>query len=70
MARWLFPELFALCSVSTDRLVKTWKEVGMQLSRRSSAECDLCRRPLHLELMSEREKSYFTGLSHVISAVA
>nr|XP_040048452.1 5-aminolevulinate synthase, nonspecific, mitochondrial-like [Gasterosteus aculeatus aculeatus] len=53
-----------------DRLVKTWKEVGMQLSRRSSAECDLCRRPLHLELMSEREKSYFTGLSHVISAVA
>ncbi|KAL6119192.1 alas1 [Pungitius sinensis] len=53
-----------------DRLVKAWKEVGLQLSRRSSAECDLCRRPLHLELMSEREKSYFTGLSHAISAVA
>ncbi|XP_056278205.1 5-aminolevulinate synthase, non-specific, mitochondrial-like isoform X2 [Pseudoliparis swirei] len=53
-----------------DRLVKTWKEVGMELRPRSSAECDLCRQPLHLELMSERERSYFTGLSHVISAVA
>ncbi|XP_068453891.1 5-aminolevulinate synthase, non-specific, mitochondrial-like [Clinocottus analis] len=53
-----------------DRLLKTWKEVGMELRPHSSAECDLCRQPLHLELMSEREKSYFTGLSHVISAVA
>ncbi|KAK9514892.1 hypothetical protein VZT92_025575 [Zoarces viviparus] len=53
-----------------DRLVKTWKEVGMELRPHSSAECDLCRQPLHLELMSEREKSYFTGLSHMISAVA
>ncbi|XP_068585734.1 5-aminolevulinate synthase, non-specific, mitochondrial-like isoform X1 [Cebidichthys violaceus] len=53
-----------------DRLVKTWREVGLALRPHSSAECDLCRRPLHLELMSEREKSYFTGLSHVISAVA
>ncbi|XP_054465574.1 5-aminolevulinate synthase, non-specific, mitochondrial-like [Anoplopoma fimbria] len=53
-----------------DRLVKTWKEVGMELRPHSSAECDFCRQPLHLELMSEREKSYFTGLSHVISAVA
>ncbi|KAF3860670.1 hypothetical protein F7725_000925 [Dissostichus mawsoni] len=53
-----------------DRLVKTWKEVGMELRPHSSAECDFCQQPLHLELMSEREKSYFTGLSHMISAVA
>ncbi|XP_074499932.1 5-aminolevulinate synthase, non-specific, mitochondrial-like isoform X2 [Sebastes fasciatus] len=53
-----------------DRLVKTWKEVGMELRPHSSAECDFCQQPLHFELMSEREKSYFTGLSHMISAVA
>ncbi|XP_034733661.1 5-aminolevulinate synthase, nonspecific, mitochondrial-like [Etheostoma cragini] len=53
-----------------DRLVKTWKEVGMELRPHSSAECDFCQQPLHFELMNEREKSYFTGLSHMISAVA
>ncbi|TDH10352.1 hypothetical protein EPR50_G00074350 [Perca flavescens] len=53
-----------------DRLVKTWKEVGMELRPHSSAECDFCQQPLHFELMSEREKSYFTGLSHMISAAA
>ncbi|XP_032376177.1 5-aminolevulinate synthase, nonspecific, mitochondrial isoform X2 [Etheostoma spectabile] len=53
-----------------DRLVKTWKEVGMELRPHSSAECDFCQKPLHFELMNEREKSYFTGLSHMISAVA
>ncbi|XP_042347556.1 5-aminolevulinate synthase, nonspecific, mitochondrial-like [Plectropomus leopardus] len=53
-----------------DRLVKTWKEVGMELRLHSSAECDFCQQPLHFELMSEREKAYFTGLSHMISAVA
>lgn len=56
--------------LSTDRLVKTWKEVGLELRPHSSAECDFCQQPLHFELMSEREKSYFTGLSHMISAVA
>lgn len=61
-----YPQLFAL---STDRLVKTWKEAGLELRQHSSAECDFCQQPLHFELMSEREKSYFTGLSH-ISAVA
>uniref|UniRef100_A0A665VQG6 5-aminolevulinate synthase n=1 Tax=Echeneis naucrates TaxID=173247 RepID=A0A665VQG6_ECHNA len=53
-----------------DRLVKTWMEVGLELRPHSSAECNFCQQPLHFELMSEREKSYFTGLSHVISAVA
>ncbi|XP_070824179.1 5-aminolevulinate synthase, non-specific, mitochondrial-like isoform X1 [Chaetodon trifascialis] len=51
-----------------DRLVKTWREAGLELRPHSSAECDFCQQPLHFELMSEREKSYFTGLSHVTSA--
>ncbi|KAG7228142.1 hypothetical protein INR49_013425 [Caranx melampygus] len=53
-----------------DQLVKTWMEVGLELKPHSSAECNFCQQPLHFELMSEREKSYFTGLSHMISAVA
>ncbi|KAI3357568.1 hypothetical protein L3Q82_015982 [Scortum barcoo] len=53
-----------------DRLLKTWKEAGLELRPHSSAECDFCQQPLHFELMSEREKSYFRGLSHMISAVA
>ncbi|XP_010730020.2 5-aminolevulinate synthase, nonspecific, mitochondrial isoform X2 [Larimichthys crocea] len=53
-----------------DCLVKTWKEVDLELRPHSSAECDFCQQPLHFELMSEREKSYFTGLSHMMPAVA
>uniref|UniRef100_A0A667ZNG4 5-aminolevulinate synthase n=1 Tax=Myripristis murdjan TaxID=586833 RepID=A0A667ZNG4_9TELE len=53
-----------------ERLVKTWKEVGLEQKPHSSAECNFCQQPLHFELMSEREKSYFTGLSHMISATA
>nr|XP_057910835.1 5-aminolevulinate synthase, nonspecific, mitochondrial [Doryrhamphus excisus]XP_057910836.1 5-aminolevulinate synthase, nonspecific, mitochondrial [Doryrhamphus excisus] len=53
-----------------ERLVHTWKEVGLELKPHSSAECNFCQQPLHFELMSEREKSYFSGLSHPISARA
>ncbi|XP_072222946.1 5-aminolevulinate synthase, non-specific, mitochondrial-like [Leuresthes tenuis] len=53
-----------------DQLVKTWKEAGLELKPHSSAECNFCQQPLHFELMSEREKAYFKGLSHMISAVA
>ncbi|XP_061590795.1 5-aminolevulinate synthase, nonspecific, mitochondrial [Cololabis saira] len=53
-----------------DRLVKTWKEVGLELKQQSSAECNFCQQPLYFELMSEREKSYFKGLNHTISTVA
>ncbi|XP_035014077.1 5-aminolevulinate synthase, nonspecific, mitochondrial-like isoform X1 [Hippoglossus stenolepis] len=53
-----------------EQLAKTWTEVGMELRPHPSAECNFCQQPLHFELMSEREKSYFTGLSHMISAVA
>lgn len=53
-----------------DRLVETWTEVGLELRPHSSAECRFCQQPLHFEVMSEREKSYFKGLSHMPSAVA
>ncbi|XP_077385246.1 5-aminolevulinate synthase, non-specific, mitochondrial [Festucalex cinctus] len=53
-----------------ERLVRTWKEAGLELKPHSSAECTFCQQPLHFELMSEREKSYFNGLSHPISARA
>uniref|UniRef100_UPI0037E99EE2 5-aminolevulinate synthase, non-specific, mitochondrial n=1 Tax=Semicossyphus pulcher TaxID=241346 RepID=UPI0037E99EE2 len=53
-----------------ERLVDTWKEVGLGLKPHSSAECTFCQQPLHFEVMSEREKSYFSGLSHPISACA
>uniref|UniRef100_A0A3Q3X3X7 5-aminolevulinate synthase n=1 Tax=Mola mola TaxID=94237 RepID=A0A3Q3X3X7_MOLML len=51
-----------------DRLVKTWREVGLELRPHTSAECDFCQQPLHFQLMSEREKSYFTGLGHAVVA--
>ncbi|XP_053723115.1 5-aminolevulinate synthase, nonspecific, mitochondrial [Synchiropus splendidus] len=53
-----------------ERLVATWKEVGLELKPHSSAECTFCQQPLHFEVMSDREKSYFSGLSHQISARA
>ncbi|XP_028309045.1 5-aminolevulinate synthase, nonspecific, mitochondrial-like isoform X1 [Gouania willdenowi] len=53
-----------------DRLLKTWTDVGLELRPHSSAECNFCQQPLYFQLMSEREKSYFKGLSNVISAVA
>ncbi|XP_045548109.1 LOW QUALITY PROTEIN: 5-aminolevulinate synthase, nonspecific, mitochondrial-like, partial [Salmo salar] len=53
-----------------EKLVQTWKESGLPLKSQSSAECNFCRQPLHFELMTEREQSYFRGLSHSISAHA
>ncbi|KAJ8361059.1 hypothetical protein SKAU_G00175840 [Synaphobranchus kaupii] len=53
-----------------EKLVETWKEVGLELKPHSSGECNFCHQPLHFELMSDREKSYFSGLCHPISARA
>ncbi|XP_036840178.1 5-aminolevulinate synthase, nonspecific, mitochondrial isoform X1 [Oncorhynchus mykiss] len=53
-----------------EKLVQTWKESGLPLKPHSSAECNFCQQPLHFELMTEREQSYFRGLSHPISAHA
>ncbi|XP_036388194.1 5-aminolevulinate synthase, nonspecific, mitochondrial [Megalops cyprinoides] len=59
-----------MMSYFVEKLVEAWKEVGLELKPHSSAECNFCRQPLHFELMSEREKSYFSGLSHPFSACA
>ncbi|XP_020652332.2 5-aminolevulinate synthase, non-specific, mitochondrial [Pogona vitticeps] len=53
-----------------EKLLNTWKEVGLELKPHSSAECNFCRRPLHFEMMSERERSYFSGMSKLVSATA
>uniref|UniRef100_A0A2K6UAB0 5'-aminolevulinate synthase 1 n=1 Tax=Saimiri boliviensis boliviensis TaxID=39432 RepID=A0A2K6UAB0_SAIBB len=56
--------------IPVRNLLVTWKQVGLELKPHSSAECNFCRRPLHFEVMSEREKSYFSGLSKLVSAQA
>ncbi|XP_060095947.1 5-aminolevulinate synthase, non-specific, mitochondrial [Heteronotia binoei] len=53
-----------------NNLLATWKLVGLELKPHSSAECNFCRRPLHFEVMSERERSYFTGMSKLVSVTA
>ncbi|XP_067424247.1 5-aminolevulinate synthase, non-specific, mitochondrial isoform X1 [Emydura macquarii macquarii] len=53
-----------------EKLMATWKDVGLELKPHSSAECNFCRRPLHFEVMSERERSYFSGMSKLVSASA
>lgn len=52
----------------TDKLTQTWTEVGLELKPHSADECNFCRQPLHFQLMSEREKSFFSGLSQPVSA--
>ncbi|KAJ3586717.1 hypothetical protein NHX12_013111 [Muraenolepis orangiensis] len=53
-----------------ERLVETWQELGLDLRPHASGGCNFCTRPLHFELMSDRERSYFQGLSHTVSVTA
>uniref|UniRef100_A0A8D0BS43 5-aminolevulinate synthase n=1 Tax=Salvator merianae TaxID=96440 RepID=A0A8D0BS43_SALMN len=59
-----------MMSYFIEALLSTWKEVDLELKPHSSAECNFCRRPLHFEVMSERERSYFSGMSKLVSATA
>ncbi|XP_069822719.1 5-aminolevulinate synthase, non-specific, mitochondrial [Dendropsophus ebraccatus] len=59
-----------MMSYFLEKLLITWKELGLDLKPHSTAECNFCRQPLHFEVMSEREKSYFSGLSKVVSVSA
>uniref|UniRef100_A0A8C4TCF0 5-aminolevulinate synthase n=1 Tax=Erpetoichthys calabaricus TaxID=27687 RepID=A0A8C4TCF0_ERPCA len=54
----------------TEKLLTTWKVAELDLKPHSSAECNFCRRPLHFDVMSEREKSYFSGMSNLVSVKA
>ncbi|XP_065605330.1 5-aminolevulinate synthase, non-specific, mitochondrial isoform X2 [Cyrtonyx montezumae] len=59
-----------MMSYFLEKLLATWKDVGLELKPHSSAECNFCRRPLHFEVMSERERSYFSGMSKLVSVSA
>lgn len=59
-----------MMSYFLENLLATWKRVGLELRPHSSAECNFCRRPLHFEVMSERERSFFSGMSRLVSAQA
>ncbi|XP_068265024.1 5-aminolevulinate synthase, non-specific, mitochondrial isoform X2 [Nyctibius grandis] len=59
-----------MMSYFLEKLLATWNDVGLELKPHSSAECNFCRRPLHFEVMSERERSYFSGMSKLVSVSA
>ncbi|XP_037676949.1 5-aminolevulinate synthase, erythroid-specific, mitochondrial isoform X2 [Choloepus didactylus] len=45
-----------------EKLLMAWNEVGLPLQDASMAACNFCRRPVHFELMSEWERSYFGNM--------
>ncbi|PNJ03273.1 ALAS2 isoform 2 [Pongo abelii] len=45
-----------------EKLLLAWTEVGLPLQDVSVAACNFCRRPVHFELMSEWERSYFGNM--------
>ncbi|XP_055021658.1 5-aminolevulinate synthase, erythroid-specific, mitochondrial [Boleophthalmus pectinirostris] len=45
-----------------DKLVEVWQEAGLVLNNPNLASCNFCNRPLHFDLMSEWEKSYFGNM--------
>nr|XP_015823075.2 5-aminolevulinate synthase, erythroid-specific, mitochondrial [Nothobranchius furzeri] len=44
------------------KLVEVWLEVGLPLNSPATVSCTFCDRPLHFDLMSEWEKSYFGNM--------
>ncbi|KAF6089933.1 5'-aminolevulinate synthase 2 [Phyllostomus discolor] len=45
-----------------EKLLAAWTEVGLPLQDVSMTACNFCRRPVHFELMSEWERSYFGNM--------
>uniref|UniRef100_A0A2K5RPV1 5-aminolevulinate synthase n=2 Tax=Cebus imitator TaxID=2715852 RepID=A0A2K5RPV1_CEBIM len=45
-----------------EKLLLAWTEVGLPLQDVSVAACNFCHRPVHFELMSEWERSYFGNM--------
>ncbi|XP_004389196.1 5-aminolevulinate synthase, erythroid-specific, mitochondrial [Trichechus manatus latirostris] len=45
-----------------EKLLVAWTEVGLPLQDVSMAACNFCHRPVHFELMSEWERSYFGNM--------
>ncbi|XP_068921283.1 5-aminolevulinate synthase, erythroid-specific, mitochondrial [Petaurus breviceps papuanus] len=45
-----------------EKLLGAWTEVGLPLQDVSSPACNFCHRPVHFDLMSEWERSYFGNM--------
>ncbi|XP_028307658.1 5-aminolevulinate synthase, erythroid-specific, mitochondrial [Gouania willdenowi] len=45
-----------------EKLLEVWQEAGLPLNNLATASCTFCDRPLHFDLMSEWEKSYFGNM--------
>ncbi|XP_074501272.1 5-aminolevulinate synthase, erythroid-specific, mitochondrial [Sebastes fasciatus] len=52
----------AMMEYFVEKLVEVWQESGLLLSSPATASCTFCDRPLHFDLMSEWEKSYFGNM--------
>ncbi|XP_071766269.2 5-aminolevulinate synthase, erythroid-specific, mitochondrial [Centroberyx gerrardi] len=52
----------AMMEYFVDKLVEVWQEAGLLLNSPATASCTFCDRPLHFDLMSEWEKSYFGNM--------
>ncbi|TNN87738.1 5-aminolevulinate synthase, erythroid-specific, mitochondrial [Liparis tanakae] len=52
----------AMMEYFVERLVEVWQEAGLLLNSPATASCNFCDRPLHFDLMSEWEKSYFGNM--------
>ncbi|XP_026223616.1 LOW QUALITY PROTEIN: 5-aminolevulinate synthase, erythroid-specific, mitochondrial [Anabas testudineus] len=52
----------AMMEYFVDKLVEVWEEAGLLLNSPATASCTFCDRPLHFDLMSEWEKSYFGNM--------
>lgn len=65
------PASFSRVGVSfTDKLVEVWQEAGLPLLNPAAASCTFCDRPLHFDLMSEWERSYFGNMEPQYITVA
>ncbi|XP_054651488.1 5-aminolevulinate synthase, erythroid-specific, mitochondrial isoform X1 [Dunckerocampus dactyliophorus] len=52
----------AMMEYFVEKLLDVWQEVGLKLNNPAAASCTFCDRPLHFDLMSEWEKSYFGNM--------
>ncbi|TWW56501.1 5-aminolevulinate synthase, erythroid-specific, mitochondrial [Takifugu flavidus] len=60
----------AMMEYFVDKLVEVWQEAGLPLQNPTAASCTFCDRPLHFDLMSEWERSYFGNMEPQYITVA
>ncbi|KAM8864348.1 5-aminolevulinate synthase, erythroid-specific, mitochondrial isoform 2-T2 [Spinachia spinachia] len=52
----------AMMEYFVEKLVEVWHDVGLLVNSPATASCNFCDRPLHFDLMTEWEKSYFGNM--------